>query len=129
MRYGMTEYGADMIQTLVILARSVTSSISRPANILRKSIISQVKKKISTVIQYRTTMKTLMKIKQWIILIICTVICLLSVDNALSQEAEELSTGHAFLGKMIIPNNDPDLEEGDYDIRILCADVQMPFGG
>ncbi|MES0445791.1 MAG: hypothetical protein ABUJ92_04535 [Desulfobacterales bacterium] len=70
-----------------------------------------------------------MKIKQWVILIICTVICLLSVDNALSQEAKELLTGHGFFGKMIIPNNDPDLEGGDYDIRILGADVQKPFGG
>jgi hypothetical protein len=70
-----------------------------------------------------------MKIKQWIILIICTVICLLSVDKVLSQEAKELSTGHAFLGKMIIPNNDRDLEGGDYDIRIFGADVQKPFGG
>ena len=74
-------------------------------------------------------MKTHMKIKQWIILIICTVICLLSVDNVLSQEAKELSTGHAFYGKMIIPNNDPDLEGGDYDVRYLGADAQKPFGG
>ncbi len=70
-----------------------------------------------------------MKIKQWIILIICIVISLLSVDNVLSQDAKELSTGHAFFGKMIIPNNDRDLEGGDYDIRILGADVQKPFGG
>ncbi len=74
-------------------------------------------------------MKTRTKIKQWITLIICIVICLVSVDNVLSQEAKELSTGHAFFGKMIIPNNDPDLEGGDYDIRILGADVQKPFGG
>jgi hypothetical protein len=73
--------------------------------------------------------KTRTKIKQWITLIICIVISLLSVDNVLSQEAKELSTGHAFFGKMIIPNNDPDLEGGDYDIRILGADVQKPFGG
>ncbi len=69
------------------------------------------------------------KIKQWITLIICIVISLLSVDNVLSQEAKELSTGHAFFGKMIIPNNDPDLEGGDYDIGIFGADVQKPFGG
>jgi hypothetical protein len=74
-------------------------------------------------------LKTHGKIKHWITLIICTVICLLSVDNVLSQEAKELSTGHAFFGKMIIPNNDPDLEGDDYDIRILGADVQKPFGG
>jgi hypothetical protein len=46
-------------------------------------------------------MKIQMKIKQWIILIICTVICLLSVDNVFSQEAKELLTGHAFY----IPTN------------------------
>ncbi len=57
-------------------------------------------------------LKTHGKIKQSITLIICIVICLLSVDNVLSQEAKELSTGHAFFGKMIIPNNDPDLEGG-----------------
>jgi hypothetical protein len=74
-------------------------------------------------------MKTHMKIKQWITLIIFIVICLLSVDNVLSQEAKELSTAHAFYGTMIIPNNDPDLEGGDYDIRFLGADAQKPFGG
>ncbi len=74
-------------------------------------------------------MKTHMKKKHWITLIICIVISLLSVDNVLSQEAKELSTGHAFYGKMIIPNNDPDLEGGDYDVGIFGADAQKPFGG
>ena len=74
-------------------------------------------------------MKTHMKIKQWITLIIFIVICLLSVDNVLSQEANELLTGHAFYGNMIIPNDDPDLKGDDHDVRFLGADAQKPFGG
>ena len=74
-------------------------------------------------------MKTHMKIKQWITLIICTVTCLLSADNVLSQEANELLTGHAYYGNMIIPNDDPDVKGGDYEVRFLGADAQKPFGG
>jgi len=68
-------------------------------------------------------------IKQWITLIICTVFCLSSADNVVSQEAKETYTGHAFYGKMIIPNNDPDLEGGDYEVSIFGVDVQKPIGG
>jgi len=67
--------------------------------------------------------------KQWIVLIICTIFCLLSVNNVLSQEAKEPLTGHVFYGKMIIPNNDSDLEGDDYDVGIFGADVQKSFGG
>jgi len=74
-------------------------------------------------------MKTHLNIKQWICLITCTALCLLSVDNAFSQEVNEPLKGHAFYGNMIISNNDPDLEGGDYDFSIFGADVQKPIGG
>jgi hypothetical protein len=74
-------------------------------------------------------MKTNMNTRPWITLIICTAFCLLSADNVLSQETKELLTGHVFYGKMIIPNNDPDLEGGDYEVSIFGVDVQKPIGG
>jgi len=95
----------------------------------RSSIMPHVKKKNSTSIPYRTIIKTHLNIKQWITLIICTAFCLLSVDNALSQESKEQLTGHVFYGKMLIPSSDSDLEGDDYDVSIFGADVQKPFGG
>ncbi len=74
-------------------------------------------------------MKTYLDTKQRITLIICTAVCLLSADNVLSQEAEEQLTGHVFYGKMLIPNNDSDLEEDDYEVSFLGASVQKPYGG
>jgi len=74
-------------------------------------------------------MKTYLNTKQWITLITCTAVCLLSADNVLSQEAEEQLTGHSFYGKMLIPNNDSDLERDDYDVDIFGVNVQKPFGG
>ena len=74
-------------------------------------------------------MKTYLNTKQWITLIICTVVCLLSADNVFSQEAKEQLTGHVFYGKMLIPNNDSDLGGSDYDVSIFGADVQKSFGG
>jgi len=70
-----------------------------------------------------------MNIKQWIILIICTVFCVLPLDKVLSQEAEGPLTGHVFYGNMEIANDDPDLEGGDYDFNIFGADVQKALGG
>lgn len=70
-----------------------------------------------------------MHIKKSMMLIICSVIFVLSVDNVFSQEAKEPLTGHVYYGKMIIPNTNPDLEGGDYEVSIFGADVQKPFGG
>ncbi len=74
-------------------------------------------------------MKTLKNFKPWITLVICTAIFLSSADSVLSQEAKEQPPGHVFFGKMIIPNNDQDLEGGDYEVNIYGADIQKPLGG
>ena len=64
-----------------------------------------------------------------IVLIICSGICLIPVGNVLSQEAKEPVTGHVFYGKMIIPNNNSNIEGNDFDINIFGVDAQGPFGG
>jgi len=64
-----------------------------------------------------------------IVLIICTSMCLVPVGKVLSQEAIEPVTGHAFYGKMIIQNNNSDIEGNDFDIKIFGVDAQGPFGG
>jgi hypothetical protein len=67
----------------------------------------------------------------YLVLIIFTGMCLLPIGEVLSQEAIEIEplTGHAFYGKMIIPNNNSDIEGNDFDISIFGADAQSPFGG
>jgi hypothetical protein len=65
----------------------------------------------------------------WMILIFCTLISLMSASTVLSQEAKENIAGHAFYGKMSVPTTDPNIESSSYDISIFGADVQKPFGG
>jgi len=67
--------------------------------------------------------------KQWNILVICAALCLFPVNNGWSQEIEGPLTGHAFYGKMTIPNNNSDVGGGDYIFNVFGADVQKPFGG
>ncbi|MGD8702802.1 MAG: hypothetical protein PVH26_10225 [Desulfosarcina sp.] len=55
-------------------------------------------------------------------------ICMFSADVALSQEPTEPLTGHVFLGKMRIKNDDPQIDGGDYDITIFGVDAQKPYG-
>ena len=64
-----------------------------------------------------------------VVLIICTGICLVPVGKVLSKEAIEPVTGHVFYGKMIISNNNSDIEGNDFDIKIFGVDAQGPFGG
>lgn len=66
--------------------------------------------------------------KIWMILIFCTVIFLLSVSNAMPQEAKENIVCHAFYGKMNISTTDPNIESSSDDIRIIGADAQKSFG-
>jgi len=61
-----------------------------------------------------------------IVLIICTVMCLVPVGKVLSQETIEPVTGHVFYGKMIIPNNNSDIKGNDFDIKIFGVDAQGP---
>ncbi len=68
-------------------------------------------------------------IKKLVILSICISFCLSPVDKAVSQEAIEPLTGHAFYGKMSIANQDSDLEGGDFEITVFGADGQKPLGG
>lgn len=72
-------------------------------------------------------METPADFKLWIILLICAKICLLIAGNALAQNTIEPLTGHVFYGKMAIPNNDPEIEGGDYEINVFGADVQKPL--
>lgn len=64
-----------------------------------------------------------------IVLTVCMVMCLVPVCKVLSEEAIEPVTGHVFYGKMIIPNNNSNIEGNDFDIKIFGVDAQGPFGG
>lgn len=68
-----------------------------------------------------------MNIKKWPILIISTAFFLLSAGNILAQETIEPISGHVFYGKMIIPNNDPNLEGEDFDVSFFGLDFQKSY--
>jgi len=74
-------------------------------------------------------MAVYLKTKQLIFLFALSFFYFLPVNKALAQEATEPMTGHAFYGKMVIPNDDADMEGGDYQVNIFGADVQKAFGG
>jgi hypothetical protein len=52
-----------------------------------------------------------------------------STNDTFAQESKNPLTAHAVYGRLLIENNDPDLEGDDYDITLLGADAQKPFGG
>jgi hypothetical protein len=52
-----------------------------------------------------------------------------STNNTFAQESKNPLTAHAVYGRLLIENNDPDLEGDDYDITLIGADAQKPFGG
>ena len=60
-------------------------------------------------------------------LIVCTGVILLSAGPGFSDEAREKTYGHAFLGKMILPETASELEEDTQDIAIFGAEAQRPF--
>ena len=75
----------------------------------------------------RTPMKTHLNRQLWITSLIFTTLFLLSTNGALAQGLDKSLTSHAFYGQMVIPNNDPNLEGGDFDINIFGLDVQKSY--
>ena len=63
----------------------------------------------------------------WIALIIITTLLLLSTNTALAQRLDKSLTSHAFYGQMVVPNNDPNIEGGDFDFNIFGLDVQKSY--
>jgi hypothetical protein len=79
-----------------------------------------------------------MKLKRSGYFIIGAAFLLLAAGRALAQEQAEQEqaeedrdrfTGHVVYGTLMIQNNDPDLDGGDYEIGLFGADAQKPFGG
>jgi len=52
-----------------------------------------------------------------------------STNDTFAQESKNPLTAHVVYGRLLIENNDPDLEGDDYDIYLLGADAQKPLGG
>ncbi len=73
-------------------------------------------------------MKAHLTCRRWIALTIGMALCLLSTKSALAQEFDKSLTSHAFYGQMVVPNNDPNLAGGDFDINIFGLDVQKSYG-
>jgi len=67
------------------------------------------------------------RLKNIVILIVCTGILLLSAGTVLSDEASQKTYGHAFLGKMIIPETASELEDDTQEITIFGAEAQRPY--
>jgi hypothetical protein len=65
----------------------------------------------------------------WIASLIITTLFLLSTNSAFAQGLDKSLTSHAFYGQMVIPNNDPSLEGGDFDVNIFGLDVQKSYSG
>ncbi len=70
-----------------------------------------------------------MNSKQWVILMVGTILLVISGSPALSSEVEDMMVGHAFYGKMNIENNDSDVGGGDFVISVFGADGQKALGG
>lgn len=68
-------------------------------------------------------------IKIVLALIFCTGIMLLSADLSFSDEASEKTIGHAFLGKMTLPETASELEEDTQEITIFGAEAQRSYTG
>jgi hypothetical protein len=52
-----------------------------------------------------------------------------STDIACAQDSKNPMVIHVVYGRLLVDNDDPDLEGGDFDIRLFGADAQKPFGG
>ena len=70
-----------------------------------------------------------MNSKQWVILMVGTILLVISGDPAFSSEVEDMMVGHAFYGKMNIENNTSDVGGGDFVISVFGVDGQKPLGG
>lgn len=70
-----------------------------------------------------------MVIKKTIALIFCTSIFLLPANFCFSEEANEKTIVHAFLGKMTIPETASELEQDSQEITIFGAEAQRAYIG
>jgi hypothetical protein len=70
-----------------------------------------------------------MNSRQWVTLVVCTILLVFSGDRAFSSEVEDMMAGHAFYGKMNIENNDSDVGGGDFVISVFGVDGQQALGG
>jgi hypothetical protein len=68
-------------------------------------------------------------IKKTMALIFCASLILLSAGRTLSEEADEKTYGHAFLGKMTLPDTASELEEDTQEITIFGAEAQRSYTG
>lgn len=68
-------------------------------------------------------------IKKTMVLIFCTGIIIVSAGRCLCEEANEKTYGHAFLGKMTIPDTASELEEDTQEITIFGAGAQRSYTG
>lgn len=46
-----------------------------------------------------------------------------------ARDTKEPTTVHVVYGRLLIANDDPELDGGDFDIDMVGADAQKPFGG
>ena len=70
-----------------------------------------------------------MNSKQWVILMVGTILLVISGSPAFSSEVEDMMVGHAFYGKMNIENNTSDVGGGDFVLSVFGVDGQKPLGG
>ncbi len=64
-----------------------------------------------------------------LVLMIVVTVVVFGINDTFAQEAQDPLTAHAVYGRLLMENNDSGLEGGEYDIHLLGADVQVPFGG
>jgi hypothetical protein len=65
--------------------------------------------------------------KSFTIMVMCAVVYLIPIDNALSQDTQSPMTGHIFFGRMTIENNDQEIEGDDFEIKTVGVDAQKPM--
>lgn len=69
-------------------------------------------------------MKRLWLIDAWMVLFTGIVFTLFAATDGFSGEAEPPLIGHVHFGKMVIQNDDPTVDGGDYEINTIGLDVQ-----
>ena len=67
--------------------------------------------------------------KKVIAMLIAALCCILLASPAFSSDTKNMIVGHAFYGKMNIPNDDTDIQGGDFEITVFGADGQQTLGG
>ncbi len=63
------------------------------------------------------------------VLIAAALIVLSSTSAAYAKSSENPISIHVVYGKLLVDNDDPDLEGGDFDTRLFGVNAQKPFAG